>query len=497
MSLVFDANPGIDLPINIAKQSINLDILEKIENDLDIDDIISILFLMVSDYKNAFFKIYKLYCKAKNNGTSAIAEIVKDNQKNWEEKLLESICICNNRKVTKKLGLRFEELEIMYLPKNRLFTKTLNPIAKCLYFLCESLTMEETKMLLRLVKEDKVKYEPILEDMDQLELHLLYWMNIEYISILSEKQGNLKNLLKHLKTFDDVESITLDLANYDGHHSHSSSTDTWENVGSIQNFNKSNLMETENNEKSIRKIKNGLCVIINQMYFRGSQYETRYGTNADSDKLSKTFKGFGFAVHTLEDLKKNEMLTSIRNLSKLFGSDYDCIFVCILSHGSKGSIITSDEAEVSIESIENAFCCPEFTEIIKIVIIQACQGKIAGKVPVNGNSLTTDGLDGLDGLDDPVTADITTRKNFCIFMSTLQGYVSVRDKLRGSWFIQVLCDVLQQKERKVTFFDCVTKVMQVVENKRGVMGDELVAQLPELRMLRLNTDFEFPQYNNP
>lgn len=117
---------------------------------------------------------------------------------------------------------------------------------------------------------------------------------------------------------------------------------------------------------------------------------------------------------------------------------------------------------------------------------------MSGKVPVNGNSLTTDGLE-----DDPVTADITARKNFCIFMSTLQGYVSVRDKLRGSWFIQELCDVLQQKERKVTFFDCVTKVMQAVQNKRGIMGNELVAQLPELRMLRLNTDFEFPRYNNP
>ncbi|XP_014612229.1 PREDICTED: caspase-8-like [Polistes canadensis] len=492
MSLVFDANPGIDVPANIAKESINLNILEKIENDLDIDDIVSILFLMVSDYKNAFSKIHKLYCKAKNNETSVIAEIVKDNQKNWEDKLLESICICNNREVTKKLGLRFEDLEIRYLPKNRLFAKTLNPIAKCLYLLCESLTMEDTKMLLRLVKEDKVKYEPTLEDTDQLELHLLYWMSIEYICISSEKQGNLKNLLKHLKTFDDVELITLDLAKYDGHHLHSSSADTSENVCSIQNFNKSNVMEIENNEKSIRKIKKGLCVIINQMYFRGSQYETRYGTNADSNKLSKTFKGFGFAVHILEDLKKNDMLLNIRNLSKLFGSDYDCIFVCILSHGCKGNIITCDEAEVSIESIENAFCCPEFTEVMKIVIIQACQGKIAGKVPVNGNSLTTDGLE-----DDPVTADITARKNFCIFMSTLQGYVSVRDKLRGSWFIQELCDVLQQKERKVTFFDCVTKVMQAVQNKRGIMGNELVAQLPELRMLRLNTDFEFPRYNNP
>ncbi|XP_015182861.1 PREDICTED: caspase-8 [Polistes dominula] len=490
MSLVSDANPGIGVPASIVKKSINLDVLEKIENDLDIEDIVSILFLMVCDYKNAFSKIYQLYRKAKKDGTCVISEIVKDNEENWEDKFLESICVCNNRKVIKKLGLCLKDLETRYLPKNRFFKQTLNPIAKCLYVLCESLTTEETKMLLRLVKEDKVKYEPTLDDVDQLELHLLYWMNIEYISILSEKRGNLKNLLKHLKTFDDIELITVDLAKYDEqHHSYSSSTDTSEKTTfSIQNFNKSNLIEIENNDKSIRQIKKGLCVIINEMYFHGSQYETRYGTNADSDKLSKTFKGFGFAVHIFENLKKNEMLSKIRNLSKLFGSDYDCIFVCILSHGYKGGIITSDEAEVSIESIENAFCCSEFTEIIKIVIIQACQGKAVGKVAVNENSLVT------DGLDDLVPADITARKNFCIFMSTLQGYVSMRDKLRGSWFIQEFCDILQQKERKVTFFNSVLKVMQVVQNKRGIMRDELVSQLPELRMLRLDTDFELPQY---
>lgn len=45
----------------------------------------------------------------------------------------------------------------------------------------------------------------------------------------------------------------------------------------------------------------------------------------------------------------------------------------------QGGIIAVDEKEVSIESISNAFCCPEFSKIIKIVIIQACQGKIRGE----------------------------------------------------------------------------------------------------------------------
>ncbi|KAK2581875.1 hypothetical protein KPH14_002337 [Odynerus spinipes] len=430
-------------------------------------------------------KVFELYRKAKQNRSSVIAELIKISSHNWEDRLLESICICNNRQVVKKLGLHFEDLEIKYLPRNRLYSERLHPIAKCLYFLCESLSIEETKKLLQLVKKDIVKYEPLLEDVDHLELHLLYWMDIGYISIFSAKKGNLKNLLKHLKTFEDLESIIIDLKQFDSDQSTS-------NIGvsgeASSLAHQANLTETDA-KKKIRRINKGLCVIINQMYFQGSQYETRFGTNADSAELCKTFKGFGFTVYVFDDLKGNDMLLNIRNIPKQFGSDYDCIFLCILSHGYKGGVIATDEEEISIESIDDAFCCSELREVIKIVIIQACQGKTAGKVLNHGN-LTT------DGLNDPITADITAKRNFCIFMSTLQGFVSVRDKQRGSWFIQELCSILQRKEKNQRFFECITEVMQAIQNKRGIMDGESVAQLPELRMCRLDTDFELPQYKS-
>ena len=66
------------------------------------------------------------------------------------------------------------------------------------------------------------------------------------------------------------------------------------------------------------------------------QYETRFGTSADSINLSETFQTFGFKVEILENLKKNEMLEKIKNISKNYGIKYDCLFLCILSHGYKG-----------------------------------------------------------------------------------------------------------------------------------------------------------------
>lgn len=108
-----------------------------------------------------------------------------------------------------------------------------------------------------------------------------------------------------------------------------------------------------------RTINNGLCIIINQMYFKKevlilfrdenifynilyrykilcSQYETRYGTKADCNTLSKTFKAFGFKVEVLENLEKSKMLEKIRNISRDHGKMYDCLFLCILSHGYEG-----------------------------------------------------------------------------------------------------------------------------------------------------------------
>lgn len=43
-----------------------------------------------------------------------------------------------------------------------------------------------------------------------------------------------------------------------------------------------------------------------------------------------------------------------------------------------GGIISADEKEIKTEEIEYKFCSIELKDVIKIVIIQACQGKIIG-----------------------------------------------------------------------------------------------------------------------
>ncbi|CAK9825335.1 Dredd [Anthophora retusa] len=488
MFLSADALPHPVLNTNISENKLNKDILRKIEDDLDIDEKISILFLMISDYKHSFKEIYDLLQKHEEHKAYILVEFIDHYPDNWKNKLLEAICVIQNRQIIRKLGISFQDLDLLYLVKNRLCSRYINVAAKCLYLLCEALFEDRIKLLIQYVKSDLTEYLKYLEDIDFLELHMLYWMQENYISIQTGGKVHLKNLLKHLKKFDDLELIYEDLKTHENH----------QNVLDIQHVNSANtvwlqtfsmresIQALSNIESGIKKLNKGLCIIINQMYFVGEKFDTRFGTSADCMKLLETFTGFGFTVEVFNNLKKDEILKILEDIPSKFGIDYDCIFLCILSHGSKGCIISSDEENVSIETIEYKFCCVELKDVFKIVIIQACQGETTG---VANGTLNTDG---------PVNCNaenILPYKNFCVFMSTIQGFVSVRHKEEGSWFIQDFCNILQSGGNKITFLGAVNETIRSVVKKRGKLNrTDSIAQLPELKLYRLLSDFQLPQY---
>ncbi|EZA54057.1 Caspase-10 [Ooceraea biroi] len=408
----------------------NINILRQIEDDLDLDEKISILFLIIEDYANAFTCIFNLYQKAKREKAYIIIDYVKSHPENWEDKVLEALCIVNNCEVLGKLRVSFDILNRHYVPKIRLSAQNVNVIAKCLYDVCESLDEDEQNLLIRFVKSENSNYEPLLDNVDCLELHMLYWMQIKYITISKDRE-HLIRLLKHLASFANLQTICWDLEKFDNH----------------------------------------------------LHYETRYGTNADCASLSETFQAFGFTVCKHENLVRKEILKKISNIPKDHGNTFDCMFLCILSHGYTGGIISSDEQEVSLIEIERAVCCMELKDVIKIVIIQACQGKTRGII---NDNLARDGL--YDTV--PKTEDTSKFENFYMFMSTLQGFLSIRHKEEGSWFIQEVCRVLKTYGNQLTFLECVREIMTSVRKKKGTIEGNRVAQLAEVRPDRLQSDFQ-------
>lgn len=115
--LSIDALPNLALNNDISKEILNKDILWKIENDCDIDEKISILFLMITDYMDGFKIIYDLLKIHQENKTYILTEFINKYPQNWKNKLLEAICIIQNLQIIRKLGLSFNYLNLFYLPK--------------------------------------------------------------------------------------------------------------------------------------------------------------------------------------------------------------------------------------------------------------------------------------------------------------------------------------------------------------------------------------------
>lgn len=484
MNLQSDAAPCKNHSIIESKLSKND--LEKIEDNLDIEEKISILFLMRND-ADAFQEIYRLFQNHEEQKTSILKTFIDNHKDNWKEKLLEALCIIQNRQIIRELGISYKDLEVSYKPQIKRWSRNINPVAKCLYFLCEELTQERSISFLRCVKDDFDNYTEILKDTDCLELHILYWIEQKYISIQPDGKANLKKLLRHMKGFNDLIVIYVALEWYQNNQNVLDNQNISSSATSELKFTTTQSVSSSNRiEDSVKRLEKGHCVIISQMSFLGEKYETRFGTSADCKKLSETFKGFGYTVDVFRNLKKTEILRTLEDIPKMFEPDYDCLFLCILSHGYKGGVISSDEREVSLEEIEQTICCKKLKDVIKIVIIQACQGTATGQAI---EALTTDGPTNRN------ISNLLAYRNFCIFMSTLQGFVSVRHKEEGSWFIQELCNIFQTEGSRMTFLEATSKITQRVMEKRGKLnGTNSVAQLPELRMCRLLTNFQLPEY---
>ena len=71
------------------------------------------------------------------------------------------------------------------------------------------------------------------------------------------------------------------------------------------------------------------------------------------------------------------MQQSLRELSKLNHSSFDCMIVAILSHGIDGAIYGIDEHLVKVEDIVRYFDgqnCPTMAGKPKLFFLQACRG---------------------------------------------------------------------------------------------------------------------------
>lgn len=174
-----------------------------------------------------------------------------------------------------------------------------------------------------------------------------------------------------------------------------------------------------------------------------------------TESLEEVFQWLGFSL----DVHKNQTAEQMKDLLKTYSQknhDGDCFVCCIMSHGSADGVHGTDGKIVSKDDIFGPFSgnsCPSLVSKPKVFFIQACRGnEYHLPVQTQSDSYEEEEMEAEVEMEDESSLDtdavqmitIPADADFLIARSTVKGYLSFRERISGSWFIQSLCKQLRK-----------------------------------------------------
>lgn len=188
----------------------------------------------------------------------------------------------------------------------------------------------------------------------------------------------------------------------------------------------------------LEKFEKNAMLIINQIEIKGYK-NPRHGSRKDGRDLSTTFEKFGFKVEEEFNLDKASVENKLKEFSEKDFTDYGCLAVVVLTHGSDmGRLKTSDNKVIYEAEIIQYFNNRNPTLVTKpiLFIIQACRGTkmseaiLAGRV----SEMTKDADE-----EEIVPYTVPAESDMLVLHSSYVGKLAIRHELEGTWFIQTLC----------------------------------------------------------
>ncbi|XP_030594929.1 caspase-3-like [Archocentrus centrarchus] len=194
----------------------------------------------------------------------------------------------------------------------------------------------------------------------------------------------------------------------------------------------------------------GICLIINNKNFhRSTGLRTRSGTDVDGANVAQTFLNLGYKIQVFNDQTVAQMNKLMLSASKQDHKN-NASFVCVLlSHGDEGVIYGTDGPE-RLDTLIQCFKghrCKSLVGKPKLFFIQACRG-----------STLDDGVIEVDAATEQSSEKIPVEADFLYAYSTAPGYYSWRNTANGSWFIQMLCEMLQLYSGRLELMQIMTRV---------------------------------------
>ena len=183
--------------------------------------------------------------------------------------------------------------------------------------------------------------------------------------------------------------------------------------------------------------KHGMCLVINNKTFE-DQSEPRKGTDRDEANLVETWLYLGYHVEVRRNMNHGKIKSIFDKVDDfLSGVDkktdeksklaHDSFVCCLLSHGDKSCIFSSDSKKIQIQYLEKSVgASKRLLGRPKIFFIQACQGEEFGCGIVEAEVGVKKSL-GSHG-----NVHTTDRSDIYISYATVQGNLAIRDHEKGS-----------------------------------------------------------------
>ncbi|KZC10457.1 PREDICTED: caspase-3 [Dufourea novaeangliae] len=249
------------------------------------------------------------------------------------------------------------------------------------------------------------------------------------------------------------------------------------------------------NRYPMRSNPRGLVLIVTNIQYKYSDGEPRSSAARDEENIKDLFNQMGFQVISYNDLTGEQLVEKVKQFSQ--HKDLRKVDSCFVIIGSHGNISTQYEV-TEIEGVEynstsetqtsrNVLCrdlldyftaevCPDLAGKPKVFIFQLCRGKKAQKSVINPRHTTdiTSNFQTTNKMIDPKVNYNKTMRNYediLVAQATLPGHVAFRDKITGSWFIQILCEVFMNYAYKTHIQDLLNMVDERLKTQRS-MKDE-------------------------
>ena len=263
----------------------------------------------------------------------------------------------------------------------------------------------------------------------------------------------------------------------------------------------------------------GITLIINNASFahhpeHGKQLP-RHRSDVDVSRVKTLFHVLDFSVRVKQDLSKQQLLMELDDVACQDHSAYDCFVLWLMSYGRSGEVFCSDGDTLSLETLEAMFSeCKTLRGKPKLFFIQASRGDmedVGEKVspdsgisslnqanrsyePTEGDSVVrsyepTEG-DSVVRSYEPTEGDSVAPKHsdFLYGFSTVDGYVSYRDKNEGSQYVRCFVEAFREHVAHDHILDILTVVnheVSKIDTQRPSSTNrnrtKIYKQMPEVR----------------